>query len=246
MQAEQSGWGPILDWLPSCHNCVSLATHCSGSFVLADAGLLQGHRATTAWWLSDILIEQYPDITVDRDALLVRSGRYLTAGGSSAYQDAALALIREFCDDSTARLTTKYWMADLNRLDQAAFRLEPNGGGEPQDLLKRTRHWIKQHLASEISIADMAEAMNTTPRSLLRHLRKEADCSPQALVQSVRVARSKVLLETTELAVSDIAQRCGYGDESAFRRVFRRHCGLSPRNYRARFNAKYHRIRQTP
>ncbi len=244
--AQQSGWGPILDWLRACHEGVTLATHCSGSFVLANAGLLQGHRATTAWWLCDIMAQQYPDITVDRNALIVRSGRYLTAGGSSAYQDAALALIRALSDDSTARLTAKYWMADLNRLDQSAFRLESNRGGEALDLLKRARYWIKQHLASEISIADMAEALDTTPRSLLRHLRKEADCSPQTLIQSMRVARSKVLLETTDLAVSDIAQRCGYTDESAFRRVFQRHCGLSPHNYRTRFNAKYHCTRQTP
>lgn len=233
---QRQHWADTATWLTSEHQRYHhIASHCCGSFLLAQAGLLAGGSATTAWWLSDLLAAEYPDIRVDHNAIVVQSGRCTTAAGTSAYQDMALGLVSQLASPSVGRLTSKYLMADRQRHSQSAYRLDLNDGNASDELVSQARVWIKKHLAIDFKIDDLARALAVSPRTLLRRFQQHAGYSPQTLVQTMRVERSKVLFETTDLPLADIARRCGYLDESAFRRVFQRYCGLSPKAYRLRF-----------
>lgn len=236
LNVQRQHWTGIAAWLASEHHrYTGVASHCCGSFILAQAGLLADGHATTAWWLSDLLAAEYPDIQVDDAAIVVQSGKCTTAAGTSAYLDAALELLRQCAGASVARLTAKYLMTDRQRHNQSAYRLELPGGSTTDDLISHARLWIKRHLSTDFKIDELAKALAVSPRTLLRRFQQQTGASPQTLVQTMRVERSKILFETTDLPLADIAKRCGYLDESAFRRVFKRYCGMSPRDYRLRF-----------
>ncbi len=236
---QTQAWAKVVAWLQSEHERYScIASHCCGSFILAQSGLLGGGQATSAWWLNNVLAAEHPDIAVDPDAIVVRSDRYVTAAGTSAYQDLIIEFIREFAGPSVSRLTAKYWMTDRQRRSQSAYRLAADSGPGQDELAEQARRWIKKHLSTNFKIDDLAHALNTTPRTLLRRMQEHTGDSVQSLIQKIRIEHSKVLLETTDLKLQSIARRCGYLDESAFRRVFKRHCGMSAREFRLRFNAK--------
>lgn len=240
-------WREIVAWLGSEHDRFeTIASHCSGSFLLAQAGLLDGGCATTAWWLADLLATEHPEIQVDPDAIVVQSGKYITGAGTGAYQDLSLELLHQLAGPSVCRLTAKYLMADRQRRSQSAYRLDLPAKTDSHEFMSQARLWIKGNLANDFKIEDLANALNTHPRTLLRRFQQHAGSTPQALVQAMRIERGKVLFETTELAAHVIARRCGYQDESAFHRAFKKHCGLSPREYRLRFGSKSHDLRQTP
>lgn len=247
LEQQSLQWHETVSWLASEHHRFdSIASHCCGSFLLAQCGLLDGGGATTAWWLSELLATRHPEISVDPNAIIVRSGKCITAAGTGAYQDMALDLLRQLAGTSISRLTAKYLMADRQRRSQSAYRLDLADHSQADALITQARVWIKKNLANDFKIDELASALHTSPRTLLRRFQEHSGNTPQALVQSMRIERSKVLFETTNLAVDAIARRCGYRDESAFRRVFKRYCGLSPREYRLRFSAKHGYRRQTP
>ena len=232
-------WNNMVAWLQTEHTRFrTIASHCSGTFILAQAGLLTGGRATTAWWLCDMLVRNHPELEVDTDAIVLQSGKCCTAAGTSAYQDLGLELLRQLAGSDTSRLAAKYLMTDRQRRSQSSYRLDLPDRSNGSDLVPQARQWIKENLAHDFKIDDLASALEIRPRTLLRRFQQHTGGTPLALVQSMRMERSKILFETTDLPTDTIARRCGYRDESAFRRVFKRHCGLSPKEYRLRFRAK--------
>jgi transcriptional regulator GlxA family with amidase domain len=240
LTAQSHVWADTVSWLRSEHERYhTIASHCCGSFLLAQTGLLTGGRATTAWWLSELLAAEHPELEVDHDAIVVRSGKCVTAAGTGAYQDLALAMLREFAGTSVYRLTSKYLMADRQRRSQSAYRLTTESRSSQDELVIQARCWIKKHLSNDFKIGDLASALNASPRTLLRRVQQHTGGSLQALIQAMRIEHSKVLFETTALPLTNIARRCGYHDESAFRRVFKQFCAVSPNEYRLRFNPKH-------
>ncbi len=229
-------WGPVTDWLRRHGEKLELlVSSCSGAFLLAEAGLLDGARTTTAWWLHELFAARYPAVTVEREEICVWSRNMLCGAGSSAYQDVCLAIVERYGGRHFARLLAKYLMIDNQRRSQAPYAVL--GRGNLQDgVVARAETWIRQNLQREFRIDELAAACAVSPRTLIRHFRQQLDETPQAFTQKLRIEKCKILLETTALRFGDIAQRCGYNDESALRRLFKRHCQLSPRDYRQRFN----------
>ena len=214
-----------------------VASNCSGSLLLAEAGLLDGGVATTAWWLHDSLRKRYPQVQLEADALFVQSGNCLTGAASTAFFDVALALVERYGGKHFARLVAKYMMLDNQRRSQAPYTILSLFDSNDA-LVDRSEQWIRAHLARDFRIEELADAMAVSPRTLIRRFQKALGESPQSFTQKLRIEKSKALLETTQLRFSEIVQRCGYSDESAFRRLFKRHCELSPREYRLRFAAR--------
>lgn len=230
-------WQGLIGWINENHQQPELmATHCSGSFLFAEAGLLAGRVATTAWWLADVMKKRYPDITVDAEAGSTQSGKYLCGAASYSFQDVSLAIIEKYAGKHFARLVAKYMMIDNQRQSQAPYAiLTLFDSNDP--VVNKAEQWIRANIGSEFRIEDVASQVAVSPRTLIRRFQKSLHESPQSFTQKLRIEKCKALLETTQMNFAEIVRRCGYSDESAFRRLFKRYCELSPMEYRKRFGS---------
>jgi transcriptional regulator GlxA family with amidase domain len=211
-----------------------IATSCSASFFLAETGLLDGLPATTSWWASDYFARRYPKIQLQADDLLTHSGSIVCGGAALTSLDMTLYLIRILVGRKLAKLVSRYMLVDSNRHTQAAYRVPVRQGVQDRLLLK-AMSWIRKHLPQDISIQDLAQAMNVSTRTLVRRFNQHTGKGPQAWIQKQRIESSRQLFETTHLSLDEIVYQVGYADVSSFRRLFKRHTGLTPREYRHRF-----------
>lgn len=234
-EALQS-WQSVIPWFAEHgEQQALLSTSCSGSFLLAEAGLLTGKTATTSWWLCKYFAERYPAINLDTDAICTQAGNIFCGAGTSSYQDVCLALIEKYAGKHFARLVAKYMMIDNQRRSQAPYAILSLVESE-DSVVGKAENWIRANLSRDFRIEEVATQVAVSPRTLIRRFQKDLGETPQAFTQKLRIEKCKILLETTQLRFGEIVQRCGYNDESAFRRLFKRHCQLSPREYRRRFN----------
>lgn len=211
-----------------------IAGHCSGNFFLAEAGLLNGRPATTAWWLTDFLSENYPKILVQPDAILTSSGKYICSGTAMSWLELSIYLIEKLAGNKVAKLTSRYMLVDTSRNTQAPYRLPVPKNQQDRFILKATR-FIDKNLHKKIHLENLAEKMNVSTRTLVRKFKKYTGYAPLTYIQKQRIEAGKVLLEDSDLALAKIVSLVGYQDSSSFRRLFKRETGLSPYEYRQRF-----------
>ena len=215
-----------------------IAQNCSSTFVLAEAGLLNGRRATTSWWLSKYFRKRYPEVELDADELIVQDGAFLSSGGASSYIDLALWLVGHFGGDSLRQMTAKIMVADSQRASQTPYIAAAIVQGNGHAVIERARRWLNARIDQEWNMAELASYCNTSPRTLLRRFQKAVGLSPIQYTQQLRVERAKALLETTTLSLEDITGRCGYANVSTFSTVFKRWAQITPREYRGRFGLR--------
>lgn len=228
-------WRDEIEWIRKNHHYYGqIATHCNGTFILAEAGLLDGQEATTSWWLARHFKQRYPDIQLKVDKRVVNSGRFLLGGATSCYRELLLSFVHQHCGAEVARLLSRYFLLHANNSGQMLFASDlPLQTENP--VINRAQQWIVRNLERNISVADVADHAAVTTRTLVRHFQKDFGHTPQAHIQKLRIEKSKALLETTRLKLSEIANRCGYSDEGAFRRLFKKHCEVSPGEFRKMF-----------
>ncbi|MEV4256853.1 helix-turn-helix domain-containing protein [Spirillospora sp. NPDC049652] len=211
---------------------------CVGAFVLAEAGLLSGRRATTAWLFAERLARRCPDADVRSDRLVVTDRGVTTTAAFSAMYDFALGLIRRHSGTGVARATARMALLDDARSSQNPYvdaRLLPQPG---HDFSRRVMRELDQNLAARYDLAALAETFSVSTRTLLRRFAEETGQSPLAYLQAARVRRARHLLETTDRTVSGISAAVGYGDPGTFAALFARHTGQRPRDYRAAFRRR--------
>ncbi|WP_248961689.1 GlxA family transcriptional regulator [Sphaerisporangium perillae] len=209
---------------------------CTGAFVLAEAGLLDGRRATTHWAYCADLAEAYPAVTVEPDAIFVRDAGVATSAGVTAGLDLALALIEEDHGAELARRVAKWLVVFLQRPGgQSQFsmwsRVRPSG----DDTLRRLLGEIAADPAADHSVPALAERLSVSARHVSRVFAREIGMSPGRYVERARVEAAQVLLEMGRDGVESIARRCGFGTAEAMRRAFLREIGVPPSAYRDRF-----------
>jgi transcriptional regulator GlxA family with amidase domain len=219
---------------------VRIAAACSGSFLLAASGLLDGRRATTSWWLAAAFRQHFPAVTLEADAMSVDDGDLLTSGGATALQGLILRLIEDTGGKELAQQTARMLLLDLDRQSQAPYVSQALIERPRSSLSERAHSYINRELHREISVARLAEHCGTSERSLLRHFRSEHGSSALEYIQHQRVERAKALLETSHLSFEEIVERCGYMDVSSFRKLFKRATTLTPADYRERFRLRAH------
>lgn len=217
---------------------ITLAGTCSGSFLLAESGLLDGHRATCSWWLATAFRQRYPKVQLEADALVIEDNGVMTAGGASALQAFMLKLIARVGGDELAQQTARMLLIDPERQSQAPYVTEALMQRPRHSLTEKAERFLMQALHSDISVGALAEHCGTSERSLLRHFRANHGISPLEHIQHLRVERAKALLETTHLSFDEIVERCGYSDSGSFRKLFKRATAMTPGDYRDRYRLR--------
>lgn len=217
---------------------IPIAAACCGTFLLAEAGLLDGHQATTSWWLDATFRNRYPKVQLNVEKMIVEDGKFTTTGASTAVLTYVLQLLAKQVDDSLAQLTGKMMLIDTERASQAPYISSALAEKPRHSLSEKAERFIQQQLHREFSVGELAEHCDTSERSLLRHFRQHYNASPIAHIQHLRVERAKALLESTLMSFDEIVERCGYQDSASFRKLFKRDTSLTPADYRERFRLR--------
>ncbi|HEY1596010.1 MAG TPA: GlxA family transcriptional regulator [Thermoleophilaceae bacterium] len=216
-----------------------VASVCTGAFLLARAGLLAGREATTHWSSCAELARLYPDVRVQSDPIFVRSGHVYTSAGVTAGIDLALALVEEDLGPKVARDVARWLVLYLRRPGgQSQFSAALAGQRAEREPLRELQGWMVDHLDEDLSVPALAVRAYMSPRNFARAFKREVGMTPAAYVEALRVERARALLETAGENVEQVARRCGFGTVETMRRVFRRRLGVSPGDYRERFQRR--------
>lgn len=212
-----------------------VASLCTGAFVLAAAGLLDGLRATTHWAHTDVLAARYPRVTVDPDVLYVDNGRVLTSAGKAAAMDLCLHLVRTDHGPSAANAVARRLVVPPHRAGgQAQFVTTPVPTRDDHPLAALLP-WITARLDQPLTVEDLARQANLSSRHLGRHFRAVTGTTPLRWLLTQRIRRAQELLETTDAGVEVIAESVGMGTATTLRRHFNRAVGVPPDTYRRTF-----------
>ena len=215
-----------------------VASVCTGAFLLAEAGLLDGRRATTHWSECATLAERYPQIAVEPDPIYVRDGKVFTSAGVTAGMDLALGLIEEDLGAEAALRTARSLVLFVRRPGgQSQFSAQLTAAPARREPLRDVQAHIVEHPDADLSVPTLAARAFMSERNFARAFRAETGMTPAAYVEAARVERARRELETTDLPVQAVAVSCGFGTVETMRRAFARRLGVNPAAYRARFAA---------
>ncbi|MBT9607952.1 helix-turn-helix domain-containing protein [Microbacterium sp.] len=213
-----------------------LLSVCSGSFVLADSGVLDGRRATTHWRYAPLMARMYPRIEVDPDVLYVQSDNIITSAGTAAGLDACLHLLRqELGAELTNRIARRMVVAPQRDGGQAQFIASPLPVDTSLSLAPVTE-WMLHNLDADLPVERLAARAHMSPRTFARRFKADFGATPAAWLARQRLLHAQRLLEETDLGLDRIAAECGFGSAAVLRQNFARTMGLTPTAYRARFS----------
>jgi transcriptional regulator GlxA family with amidase domain len=211
---------------------------CSGAFVLAAAGLLDGHRATTHWAECSLLATGYPRVAVEPDAIYVRDGRLWTSAGVTAGIDLALALVADDHGRPAAAAVARQLVVYLRRSGgQAQFSAVLAAQSADSEPLRELLAWLPDHLADDLSVPALAHRVSLSERQFRRVFTAEVGLTPADHVEALRLEAACRLLETTDRSVGQVARACGFGTPETMNRTFRRRLGTTPGDHRRHFGA---------
>jgi len=197
---------------------------CTGTFVLAGTSLLDGHNATTSWWLAPLFRKLYPSVKLEESRMVVDSSHFVTAGAALAHVDLALWLVRQNSPELAA-LVARYLLVDP-RSSQGVFMVS-NHLVHTDPIISRFEKWARQSLGDGFSLSKAAKVTGTTERTLARHLKSVLDKTPLSYFQDIRVEHAVHLLRTGNDSVDQIASKVGYADGITLRNLLRRKLGRS-------------------
>jgi transcriptional regulator GlxA family with amidase domain len=205
---------------------------------LAEAGLLDGCEATTHWNARPFFQRCYPRVLLRAERILVPSGaehRLVTSGGSTSWTDLALYLLARFCGDAEARHIAKIFLFGDRSDGQLPFAAMVRPAQHEDAVIAQSQTWIADNYAVANPVAAMVHLSSLNDRTFKRRFKAATGYAPLEYVQSLRIEEAKQILETTDMAIDDVASSVGYDEPNSFRRLFKRTTGISPHQYRLRF-----------
>jgi transcriptional regulator GlxA family with amidase domain len=209
---------------------------CTGAFVLAAAGLLDGRRATTHWWHAASLASQYPQVTVEPKVLYVDEGEVLTSAGIAAGLDLCLHLIRRDFGTHVANQRARMLVAAPHRTGGQAQYIDLPVRPERPEGLTQLYEWALLNLHQPLTVDQLAQQAGMSRRTLIRRFNTETGQPPMRWLLEARLSHARELLESTDLTVEGVARRCGLGTSANFRTLFKEHVGVPPSVYRDTFH----------
>lgn len=230
----------IADWIRrAAPHAQRVASVCGGALVLAEAGLLDGRRATTHWRLLDTLQSRFPKVKVESGPLYVQDGSVWSSGGVSSGFDLTLALVEEDYGFTQARDVAQDLVMFLRRPGgQTQFSRYPLNQAKTLGPISDLQSWILENLACDLSVEKLAERVAMSPRNFTWVFTRETGISPAKFVEDARLHMARQYLEQSSESIEQIATTTGFGNSLNLRRVFERNLQLTPTEYRARFHSR--------
>lgn len=228
-----SSYGP---WLRRQHSSGAVVVSmCTASFMLAEAGMLNGLRTTTHWAFADLFRRRYPEVFLDETQILCEDQRIITSGGASAALDVLLHLVRRFASLELAQKCAKYLLIDNVRSQQSVYVMWslPKTHGDEEIL--RVQRWLEENFGEQLLIDDIAQRFGFGVRNFKRRFKEATSYTPLAYLQTLRLEKAKHLLESTRMTLGSITYQVGYEDSNSFRRLFQHKVGMLPAAYRKKF-----------
>ncbi|WP_298439700.1 helix-turn-helix domain-containing protein [uncultured Ferrimonas sp.] len=216
-----------------------IAANCTGNFLVAEAGVLNGRVATTHWGYEAQFRQRFEQVDLHADLMLTRDGNLFCAGGGQAWFDLALHLIEQFHGYDTALETAKAFVLDYHRDSQQSYSLLKLAKPHKDPLVKQVQLYLEQHFDQPLPLEQLAAQFNISKRTLIRRFNQAMDIAPNSYIQSLRIEAARKRLEQTNQTVEQVMNAVGYEDTSSFRRLFRSVTGLTPTEYRKRFGRKF-------
>jgi transcriptional regulator GlxA family with amidase domain len=216
-----------------------VASVCSGAFMLARAGLLDGRRAATHWASADALAQLHPSVTVDPEAIFVRDGDVWTSAGVTAGMDLALALVEDDLGRRVALETARWLVVFVQRPGgQSQFSSHLEAQLAERRPLRELQEWMTSNIGADLSVPALAARASMSERNFARAFSREVGMTPGAYVEALRVDHARLRLESTGQQLDAVAHDCGFGTVETMRRAFHRRLGVGPAAYRDRFNTR--------
>lgn len=228
-----------MHWLRRMHgNGSQIASSCTGSFLLAETGLLDGKLATTHWGYVDQFRERYPRVRLKPEHLITNEIGLLCAGGGSAWLDLSLFLIEQHLGHDLATQTAKALVIERKQHSQAPYSTSQGQKYHKDTEILRAQSWMEGHLREKISIDQLGERFGMSSRTFKRRFKQATGDTPLAYLQSLRIEAAKKILESTRMPIEQVTCKVGYEDSSSFMKLFKRRTGISPQNYRNAFSQR--------
>jgi len=224
------------DWLTAQrrHGAV-LVANCTGTFLLAQTGLLDGRAATTTWWLEQQFRNRFPRVDLQLQRMLTEEDGLLCAGPAASYLLQAVRAVELFKGQGVAAQCAKSMLLDLTQTALTPYLPLLAGSEHGDALVQRAQRWLSRYMSREVRIAELAAELATSERTLIRRFKAALNITPLAYLQDLRLEAARALLEGADLRIEQIAAQVGYADTSSFARLFKQRVGVSPGQYRARF-----------
>jgi transcriptional regulator GlxA family with amidase domain len=235
--AEHTG---LINWLRRViPNVRRVGSVCTGAFVLAATGALDGRHATTHWAWCDQLSRRHPEIALDPERIFVRDGSVYTSAGVTAGMDLALALVEEDFGHRLALQVAQNLVLYLRRPGgQSQFSTHLRLQATDHEPVRDLQGWMSEHLDADLTVPALAERLHMSPRNFARVFRRETGSTPTAFVEQLRLEGARRRLEESRADVARIARECGFGSADVLRRAFLRALCVTPTEYRQRFEAR--------
>ncbi|MDX1458952.1 MAG: helix-turn-helix domain-containing protein [Marinobacter sp.] len=228
---------PLHGWLKeSLERGAVIASVCTGSFVLAEAGLLDEQVATTHWRAAPQFRSRYPHLRLEEDQLLVDNGQIICAGGATAFVDLCIYLVERFASPAVALACSKMLVLDGRRMEQTPYMAFYSQKAHQDDAIRKAQSWLEQHYADALTIDEVAAVAGLGTRTFKRRFKEATGETPIGYLQHLRIEAAKHLLESSREQTARIIWSVGYEDASSFRRLFKRTVGCTMEQYRKRFS----------
>jgi transcriptional regulator GlxA family with amidase domain len=229
----------LLEWISQAATSARrTASVCTGAFLLAAAGLLDGRRATTHWASAAELAARYPAVEVDPEPIFLRDGPIWTSAGVTAGMDLALALVEEDLDRDVALAIARHLVLFLRRPgNQSQFSVALSAQQSAREPLREVQHHVIEHPAEDLCVEALADRACMSQRNFARAFRAETGVTPARYVEQVRLEAARRRLEDTVEPIAEVAAACGFGTAETMRRVFLRALDVGPAEYRRRFHS---------
>jgi transcriptional regulator GlxA family with amidase domain len=212
-----------------------LAAYCTGNYLLAEAGLLDGRIATTHWAKAADFARRYPRVELRAREVLTAQDRILSGGAVTSYLNLAVRIVAALADEKLAAVTARSLLIDMNRFDQASYANLIEENGHTDALVAQAQRHMEATLGQGFRLGELASRLAVSERTLNRRFKQATGLAPLEYLQNLRIEVAKQLLESRPMGLEAISERVGYEDPGSFRTLFKRKTGLSPREYRLRF-----------
>ncbi|QLL64635.1 helix-turn-helix domain-containing protein (plasmid) [Sinorhizobium mexicanum] len=229
--------GDLPAWIREQHaGGTTICSVCGGAYLLAESGLASGRTVTTHWSHQELIANRYRDVRIDTDKLVIDEGDIITAGGMMAWINLGLKLVDRLLGTAVMLATARFMLVDPGAREQSYYSVFAPRLDHGDPVILKIQHWLHGTSTKGVTLQMMAERAGLGERTFLRRFQKATGLNPTEYCQRLRIAKSRELLERSYLSIEQVAWQSGYDDTNAYRKIFRKILGVSPKEYRLRFS----------